>query len=209
MNIEQIVLVRHGETLHNVAGIAQGWNDSELSENGVRQVRRLGERLRTYGMNAIYSSPLSRAMATARTIAEFTGLEIVALDDLREMNCGRWEGQEFLKVREHDAENFRRWIEDSEYPCPDGESHGDVRRRMENALRQIEAASEGAAAPLRPIIVSHGTAIRLVTTSLLKVDISVARSFAQDNAAINLFLRRGERWVMKIYNDATHCVETT
>jgi len=209
MNIEQIVLVRHGETLHNVAGIAQGWNDSELSENGVRQVRRLGERLRTYGMNAIYSSPLSRAIATARTIAEFTGLEIVALDDLREMNCGRWEGQEFLKVRQNDPEIFRRWIEDPEYPCPDGESHGDVRRRMERALQQIEAAGEGSVAPLRPIIVSHGTAIRLVTTSLLKVDISVARNFAQDNAAINLFMRRGERWVMKVFNDATHCVETT
>src|SRR5205085_12461743 len=135
-------------------------------------------------------------------------------DDLREMNCGRWEGQEFLKVREQDAENFLRWVEDPEFPCPDGESHGDVRRRMERALRAIEEKSNGASnqssnrsGPLRPIIVSHGTAIRLVTTSLLGVDISVARSFAQDNAAINIFVRRGERWVMKVFNDATHCAE--
>ena len=44
--IEQLVLVRHGETEHNVQGIAQGWQDSRLSERGRAQVVRLAERLR-------------------------------------------------------------------------------------------------------------------------------------------------------------------
>ncbi len=203
--IEQLILVRHGETIHNVAGIAQGWNDSALSENGVLQVQRLAERLRAYRMTAIYSSPLPRAFATAKAISEHTGLEIEVLDDLREMNCGRWEGRAFLRIREEEPELFRRWAADPEYPCPEGESHAQVRRRMESALRTIEAQSNGAETPERVIVVSHGTAIRLAATHLLGVDVRVARSLAQDNAAINLFVCRADRWVMKIWNDATHC----
>ena len=48
--IEKLILIRHGETLHNVAGIAQGWNDSALSQRGEEQVTRLTERVAT--MNA-------------------------------------------------------------------------------------------------------------------------------------------------------------
>src|SRR6185369_11412738 len=120
---EQLVLVRHAETEHNVAGIAQGWNDSALSERGLQQVLALGVRVARLQPDAIFSSPLERAMSTAQAIADATGLPIVALDDLREMNYGRWEGQSFLDVRRNDAESARRWIEDPDAPCPGGESH--------------------------------------------------------------------------------------
>jgi len=43
----QLILVRHGETVHNVAGIAQGWNDSALSERGEQQVAALASKLAT------------------------------------------------------------------------------------------------------------------------------------------------------------------
>lgn len=92
-NFEQLVLVRHGETTDNVLGVAQGWGNSDLSERGEDQVRRLARRLRSYGATSLFSSPLSRAMATARAIGSALGLEITPLDDLREMNYGEWERQ--------------------------------------------------------------------------------------------------------------------
>lgn len=197
MKRDQLILVRHGETLHNVAGIAQGWGDSALSDRGEQQVRRLAERLVAYRPDAIYSSPLLRARSTAEAIAAATGLEVRMLDELREMNYGGWEGKSFLDVRRDDADLYRRWIADADCPCPEGESHNDVRQRIERAFARIEAE--------RPVVVAHGTAIRIGATALMDVPVMASRHFAQDNAALNVFLWRGERWVLKLWNDTTHC----
>ena len=204
--IDQLVLVRHGETVHNAAGIAQGWNDSALSERGALQVLRLAERIARLKPTALFSSPLSRALATAQAIADATGLEIRTLDELREMNYGGWEGKSFLDVRRDDEEIYRRWIDDADCPCPGGESHNDLRTRMESAFRAIEASANGQ--PLRAVVVSHGTAIRIAATALLDVPTMTSRDFAQDNAAVNLFVRRGHRMVMKVWNDTSHREET-
>jgi len=198
--MDQLFLVRHGETLHNVAGIAQGWNDSDLSDKGRRQVQALGERLAHYAPTAIYSSPLGRAMSTAQAISAATGVEVQALDDLREMNYGSWEGQSFLDVRRTDLDLYHRWIADPDYRCPGGgESHHDVLRRMERAFAAMDSA--------RPVVVAHGTAIRIGATLLLKAPLASFRHLGQDNAALSVFVRRGERWVLKLWNDTSHCVE--
>ena len=196
--IEQLILVRHGETEHNVAGIVQGWSDSDLSERGRQQVARLAERLKTFGADVIFSSPLQRAMTTAQRIADATGLEVRTLDGLREMNYGKWEGQSFLDIRKTDESIYRRWVADSSFACPEGESHDEVLARIRGALDSLNGAQ-------RPIVVAHGTAIRIAATALLDLPLSASRSFAQDNTAVNVFLRRGGRWVMKLWNDTTHC----
>ena len=196
--MEQLILVRHGETTHNVRGIAQGWQDSALSDAGREQVMMLARRLPMFSPDALYSSPLARAVTTAEAISRITGLEIQTLDDLREMNYGGWEGRSFLDVRKTEEEHYRRWIDDPACPCPGGESHNDVLARMNRALERVGAAR-------RPIVVTHGTAIRIAATSLLGAPVSMSRHLAQDNASINLFLWRGGRCVLKVWNDTTHC----
>jgi len=200
--LEQLILVRHGETVHNVAGIAQGSNDSALSENGLAQVRSLAARLRNAGANALYSSPLGRALSTAQTIAEAVGLEVITIEELREMSYGRWEGRSFLDVRREDEPAYQRWIADPEARCPGGESHNDLLRRMQRAFETIERGGS------RAIAVTHGTAIRVGATALLGAPVTTARHLAQDNASLNLFVRRGERLVLKVWNDTTHCSES-
>lgn len=221
--IEQLILIRHGETVLNAAGIAQGWNDSALSETGQRQVNALAQRLKTHGVTAIYSSPLGRAMATAQAIADALALPITTLDDLREMGYGEWEGMRFLDVREKYAEHYARWVDDPDYACPGGESHRDVLSRLERGFAQIgvtagaiagQASQPDGSAQIpstnagrqRIVVVTHGTAIRVGATSLLGAPLSTARHLAQDNASFNLFFRRGDRFVLKVWNDTTHCV---
>jgi broad specificity phosphatase PhoE len=188
----ELILVRHGQTVHNAAGIAQGWNDSALSDEGRAQVQRLAERLLHLKPTALYSSTLGRALSTAQAIADVTGLEIVPMDDLREMSYGTWEGRSFLDVRRDDEEIYQRWIADGEATCPDGESHAGVRRRLERAFATINTE--------RPVLVTHGTAIRIAATALLGVPVLTARNFAQDNAAMNIFVRRNDLWVLKVWN---------
>ncbi|HVS32264.1 MAG TPA: histidine phosphatase family protein [Thermoanaerobaculia bacterium] len=198
--IEQLVLIRHGETLQNVAGIVQGCQDSELSERGRLHVERLAERLRSFGADALYSSPLGRALTTAQAIARVTGLQVQTLDELREMNYGGWEGKNFREVRRDDEASYRRWIGEPDFPCPEGESHNDVLNRMKRAFEAVGGSK-------RPVVVAHGTAIRIGATALMNVPVSVSRQLAQDNAAFNLFVWRGERYVMKVWNDTSHCSE--
>lgn len=193
----QLILVRHGQTEHNVAGIAQGWGDSALSPSGREQVLRLASRLEAMQPTALYSSPLGRAKATAQAIADRIGLPVVELEGLREMNYGTWEGRSFLDVRREDEDIYQRWINDGDARCPTGESHNDVRRRLEAAFETVEGE--------RPVLVTHGTAIRIAATALLNVPVMTARHFAQDNAAINMFVWRVDRWVLKVWNDVTHC----
>jgi probable phosphoglycerate mutase len=191
--IRQLILVRHGETLHNVAGIAQGWNDSALSDKGREQIRTLADRLHEFAPTAIYSSPLGRALSTAEVIANATGLNVVTLDDLREMNYGAWEGRSFLDVRREYEDVYQRWINDETCPCPDGgESHADVRARLDRALASMNSE--------RPIVVTHGTAIRIAATGLLRLPVMASRHFAQDNAGMNVFVWRQDRWVLKVWN---------
>jgi broad specificity phosphatase PhoE len=70
-------------------------------------------------------------------------------------------------------------------------------------LRAFAAAAGSA----RPLIVTHGTAIRIGATILLDAPMAISRHLAQDNAALNTFVRRGERMILKLWNDTSHCSE--
>jgi broad specificity phosphatase PhoE len=236
--IDQLILVRHGETVLNAAGIAQGWNDSALSETGQRQALALAARLKSQGVTAIFSSPLGRARTTAEVLATAIGLPITTLPDLREMCYGEWEGMRFLDVRAQYPDDYVKWIDDADYPCPGGESHRDLLQRMEQAFTHVgvplyppPSPESGVPAGLRSsgreaeasastqnqstsqqneerqrvVLVTHGTAIRVGATALLGAPLSTARHLAQDNASFNLFIRRGDRLVLKVWNDTTHC----
>ncbi|HXI11266.1 MAG TPA: histidine phosphatase family protein [Thermoanaerobaculia bacterium] len=201
--IEQLILVRHGETVDNVRGVAQGWSDSELSARGQEQIRKVAARLPSFGVTGLYCSTLPRAMTTASMISSTLGLQPVPLDDLREMNCGRWEGQHFSALQQADRDLHQLWSTDPSVACPDGESFADVLLRMNRAIATIGTLEDGKQSV--PLLVSHGTAIRIALSGLLGLPLQSARSFAQDNAAINIFVRRGDRFVLKLWNDTTHC----
>lgn len=203
--IRRVVFIRHGETLDNARGVAQGWSDSPLSPRGIEQVEKLASRVASYRPTALYASTLMRARSTAERIASAIGLPVTLLDDLREMHCGEWEGVNFNHVRETQSDFFARWSADPHLACPGGgESFEDVRRRMRSALQQIRE-KEVVPGEACVVIVSHGTAIRIAATEMLRLPLETARSFAQDNTAINVFDWRGDRYVLKVWNDATHC----
>ena len=66
--MSEIILVRHGETMWNVAEIFRGRIDIELNETGIKQAELLAEYLSNVKIDAIYSSPLKRALKTALQI---------------------------------------------------------------------------------------------------------------------------------------------
>ncbi len=80
----KLVLVRHGQTSHNVAGKVAGWTDSPLSEVGLAQAERLADFIaERYRLHGLYSSPLQRARLTAEAIGRGTGRTPGLRDDLK------------------------------------------------------------------------------------------------------------------------------
>ena len=88
----RVLLIRHGETDWNRQARLQGHADIPLNAHGQAQVRRLGEALRGEPLDAVYSSDLQRALATAQAIAEATGAPLRQEPALRERGFGCFEG---------------------------------------------------------------------------------------------------------------------
>lgn len=87
----RLLLVRHGQSVANAEHRIQGQLDTPLSAIGVAQCLLLAERFGRERVDALYSSPLMRARATAEAIGAALHLSIEEMSDLRERDaCGKW-----------------------------------------------------------------------------------------------------------------------
>ena len=84
----KLYLIRHGETVENVAHILQGQIDGNLSERGIQQAKDARESLRNVAFDAIVCSDLKRCRDTAAILNEAHGLEINYTKLLRERDWG-------------------------------------------------------------------------------------------------------------------------
>ena len=79
--MSKIFLVRHGQDTDNEAGILNGRRDTQLTDLGGEQAKKIAEKLRDNGIEIIYASPLKRAYETARIIAEELKIDEVIADE--------------------------------------------------------------------------------------------------------------------------------
>ena len=91
-----IYIIRHGRTEKNRANVLQGRSDLPLNAEGVLQAERAAERLRHIRFSHVFSSPLRRAVQTARLVAP--GREITVDERLIEMDYGPYEGVSFAEL---------------------------------------------------------------------------------------------------------------
>ena len=110
--VTRLFLVRHGATAATEEDRFSGSTAAELSEEGRWQAARLGERLSRQHITAIYSSPLSRALDTARIVAGHCGLEPITRDGLREIGHGHWEGMKRDEVEREFGREYGAWEAD-------------------------------------------------------------------------------------------------
>jgi len=155
--VTTVYLARHGESDWNASNRFQGHSDRPLTELGRKQARALADLVAAEDVETIYSSPLLRALETARIVATRTGLEITTRDDLREVDTGSWSGLSRAEVKERFPEGFERWISGGA-GWEDGESYDQMAERVLEALREIAAAHPDG----RVLIVSHGGPIRAI-----------------------------------------------
>ena len=134
-----ILLVRHGQSEWNREGRWQGHADPPLSDAGRRQANELAEKLAHTRLDAIYSSDLERARATAEVVAARHGVPVIADRALREIDVGEWSGLTTAEIEHRYPEGFRRHGEGDD-GWQDGEPHESMSARIVDAIRRIAAA---------------------------------------------------------------------
>ena len=165
-----IVLVRHGESDFNRAGIIQGQsNSAELTENGILQANVIGEWLNGLDCASLLSSPLRRCTQTAELIAARMGRQSVAVavdSRLLEIDFGPWTGRLRKEVAEEYKEQYRQWRNrpfdltlNHDYPLRD------LYTRVATLADELRSS---ASRPSVKVVVAHRGAIAALVVSLLK-----------------------------------------
>ena len=197
-----IILVRHGETVWNEQLRAQGCRcDVDLSPRGWEQVERVGVALSGEKLAAVYSSPLKRAMETARAIAQHHGLEVEVDFDLREVDYGEVEGLPLEELKRDYRDCWDDWTRgEGIMRMPGGESLHDVQARAWGALERIVANHpEGVVA-----VVGHVFTNLTLICRALGLPPCFFRRMRQGLASINRLGSDSAGWRLLSLNDRCH-----
>lgn len=179
----KLYLVRHGETAWNAQNKVQGNMDTELNDLGIMQAEFVAARLAKENIDALYTSSLKRAKATAQKIAEQTKLEVNELHEFKEICLGPWEGLTINEINERYTEDYKIYRESpSDFNMPGAETFMQVSERFCNAINNIIVQNSNK----NIVIVSHGAAIKAAIISILGIDIIHYNKFRIDNASISI-----------------------
>ncbi len=127
----RLSIFRHGRTIANDTGIYIGKTDYPLSENGKKELIEKTDEYIYPKVQRVYSSPLKRCLETAEII--FPEREILAVNDLRELDFGDFEGKSVDELI--NREDYKNWLKGGN--APNGESIQDMTVRVFTALNQI------------------------------------------------------------------------
>jgi probable phosphomutase (TIGR03848 family) len=175
------VLIRHARHAlvgRTIVGRAPG---VRLSAEGLREAQALAERFETGSIQALYSSPLERARATAAPIAARLRLEVEIADELNEIDYGAWTNRTLADL--HDLDEWRRFnIFRSGSRIPGGETMVEVQGRM---LRLVERLA--AAHPEQTVaLVSHGDLIKAALAHHLGVSLDLFQRIEISPASLSV-----------------------
>lgn len=201
-----VYLIRHAQASGNLERIFQGRYDGTVTPLGKKQLDYLAERCKQLGLNAVYSSPLSRAYETAQAVDRYYGYPIQTDDGLLEINGGEWEGKKWLTFPQDYPEQNQNWYESPwDFAAPGGETMREVYDRMKETLLRIVSKEQGKTIA----VVSHGCALaNLITFCQGKPLEKLSWENLCDNTAITKVVFDDELHpVVEWVNDISHLKE--
>jgi broad specificity phosphatase PhoE len=195
-------LVRHGETAWNRQRRIQGSrSNTQLSETGYDQADRIAALLKGERIDAIYSSPLKRAVNTAQTLATACGQQVRALPELQEIDAGEMDG---LSEKEMGPGHLAFWNEwrkgDPDLRLPAGESLEELQKRVWWAVeRIIERHTDDTV-----VVVGHLFTNLVIICGALGLDLRNMRRLRLAPASISVveFTTHGN--TLLLFNDTCH-----
>ncbi len=201
----ELYLVRHGESEWNRTSRYTGQQDIPLSELGKRQAERLGARLATENLAAIYASPLRRACETAEIIGRSRGQYIRIERGLAEIHHGLWEGMTTRQVMQEYPSMMEQWrAQPHMVVMPQGESLEDVANRAQAALERIASRVPAG----KVVLCSHDAVLRVMVLRCLGMGMDDFWKWDFENASLTILrLTRGpgkQSFHLDTLNDTAH-----
>ena len=164
--MKTIITIQHTQSVHHTNGMVGSWTDWELSELGVKQANRIGEKLKAELSDkkfVMYSSDLLRARQTAENVGKYLGLSPILRTELRERNLGRCCGKSVQWLRDN-LEMEEKTIDDRLFS--DAESRRDEWNRLKPFFNEVMSSDDE-----NIIIVSHGDLLSVFNTMFLGLSI--------------------------------------
>jgi broad specificity phosphatase PhoE len=181
----RLFLVRHAEALANPDLRYLGSRDDPLTARGQWQALQLAEAFAPLVLAAVYTSPLTRAVATAQPMAEACGVSLIPEPRLVEAAMGTWEGlrrAEILARSADDAACHEQWEADPTCAPPGGESLAAVQARVVACVRELAARHAGAAV----VLVSHVSPIKALLCTAMDVPLTTGQRLFLDSATVSV-----------------------
>ncbi len=194
-----IYLTRHGQTEWNLEKRLQGHGNSPLTEFGLNRAKELSDRIKDIDIDVIYTSPIERAYKTACIVKGYKDIEVKIHEGLKEMNFGDYEG----KITEEVMKENPDWDISAimrgnlEMRAPNGETLGEVRERVNYAMREIIKENEGK----NILIVAHGITLKAIMAFFNDKE---ANNEVMGQATLTKVTVDGENFDIKFKNDGSH-----
>jgi len=200
--VSRLLLVRHGETELNSAERYWGQSDVKLSALGVRQAERLRDRLAAQKIDAIYSSDLQRAWATAKTIASRHQLDVTICAELREINFGKIEGLNFEEISQLFPEFAAKWKarRSTNIEFPGGESLDQLNNRVSSFVGRLKQRK----AEETVLIVAHAGVLRSLICQLMEIELRYIYQIRLDLASLSILETYSTGAILTLLNDTSH-----
>jgi len=199
----RILLVRHGETEWNRKHRFQGRSDVPLNQKGREQARALALALKDEHIAAIYSSPLVRALETARLIKAFhPSSPLYEEEGLMEMDLGDFEGMEALHWASHYPDFRKSWEKNPAFvTMPGGESLQEVQARVIDTLEHI---TQNHPPESTLLICSHNFVNIAILCYALEISLDRFRECRQETAALNILYKHRQQFRVELVNERSH-----
>jgi probable phosphomutase (TIGR03848 family) len=185
--VATVLLIRHGRTSANSAGVLAGWTGGlGLDEAGQAQARDVAERLRGLPLAAVVSSPLQRCQETAAALVAGRDLAVRSDDGLAECRYGSWTGR---ALRELAKDPLWRVVQDqpSAARFPGGESLGEMQARAVQAVRRHdEQVSRDHGPGAVWAAVSHGDVLKAVLADALGLHLDLFQRIVLDPGSVSV-----------------------
>lgn len=194
--------IRHGESTYNAEGRIQGQADVPLSELGRRQGEAAAAALAELPIEAVYSSPLRRALETARPLAEALDVQLQTDPRLMEVNAGVFQTQLRSQLTDLYPEHYAQWLSgDPDFAIPGGETRRELMRRGREVFDQIAAAGHREVA-----VVSHGGLLAAVLKDLLEIP-ARRHPFSLQNGSISRIEVNNGAMKLLSFNEVAHLAD--
>lgn len=184
MNVTTFFVIRHGQTEWNSANRLMGVSDIPLNTEGKKQAIAAADYLKTIPLDIIVTSPLQRAVETARIIRKHhPEVPLKKLDKLHERNFGSLEGKKY-----EEANNLYPQIilghmwQYPDFRPPDGESLSDVSQRAKHVITHLLRHYEGQ----KIGVISHGSFIRNFFSVLLDIPLEHINDYGFANTSLSI-----------------------